>query len=65
MFDRIDRVYVNAAARADLGWQPKYDFAYVLECLKNGAYPKSLISEKVGSKGYHDQKFKDEPYPVQ
>ena len=41
MFDRIDRVYVNEAARADLGWRPKYDFAYVLASLKNGVYPKS------------------------
>ncbi len=29
MFEKIDRVYVNDAARADLGWRPKYDFAYL------------------------------------
>ena len=65
MFDKIDRVYVNAAARTDLGWRPKYDFTHILECLKNGSYPKSMITEKVGSKGYHDREFKDGPYPVQ
>ena len=27
MFPRIDRVYVNARARAELGWNPRYDFA--------------------------------------
>lgn len=64
MFDKIDRVYVNEAARKDLGWQPKYDFAHILECLKTGAYPKSRVSELVGAKGYHDRVFKDGPYPV-
>lgn len=65
MFDRIDRVYVNDAARTDLGWQPKYDFAYILESLKNGHYPQSPISLLVGSKGYHEQEFQDGPYPVE
>lgn len=64
MFDKINRVYINEAARVDLGWQPKYDFAYILECLQKGGYPKSPISETVGSKGYHNQVFKDGPYPV-
>ncbi|MFC1702814.1 NAD-dependent epimerase/dehydratase family protein [Pseudomonadota bacterium] len=64
MFDKIDRVYVNTAARKDLGWRPKYDFAYILKHLKAGAYPTSSISEQVGSKGYHDKVFKDGPYPV-
>ncbi len=64
MFDRIDRVYVNQAARKDLSWQPKYDFSYVLQCLKTGGYPRSRLAEQVGSKGYHDQVFEDGPYPV-
>jgi UDP-glucose 4-epimerase len=64
MFDKIDRVYVNEAARKDLGWHPKYDFAHVLECLKTGTYPQSSISKMVGAKGYHDQVFKEGPYPV-
>jgi UDP-glucose 4-epimerase len=65
MFDKIDRVYVNEAARRDLGWEPKYDFAHVLECVRAGEYPRSAISELVGSKGYHEQQFEDGPYPVQ
>ncbi|NNL00350.1 MAG: NAD(P)-dependent oxidoreductase, partial [Xanthomonadales bacterium] len=64
MFDRIDRVYVNEAARSDLGWQPKYDFDYVLSCLKSGEYPRSRIARLVGSKGYHERTFTDGPYPV-
>jgi len=64
MFEKIDRVYVNAAARRDLGWRPGYDFAYILEGLKTGAYPRSRISALVGSKGYHDRVFEDGPYPV-
>jgi nucleoside-diphosphate-sugar epimerase len=65
MFDRIDRVYVNEAARKDLGWEPKYDFAHVLECLRADGFPRSPISKLVGSKGYHEQEFEDGPYPVQ
>ncbi len=64
MFDKIDRVYVNDAARKDLGWRPGYDFAHVLGCLKKGGYPRSAISGLVGSKGYHDRVFEDGPYPV-
>ena len=64
MFDTIDRVYVNEAARRDLLWKPKYDFNHILKCLKTGDYPKSRISQSVGSKGYHDQVFQDGPYPV-
>ena len=64
MFDKIDRVYVNRAACKDLGWEPKFDFAHILESLRSGNFPRSRISEVVGSKGYHDQIFKDGHYPV-
>ena len=64
MFDKIDRVYVNEAARQDLGWRPKYDFSHILECLGKGGYPRSPMTELVGSKGYHDQTFINGPYPV-
>lgn len=39
--DGIDRVYVNAAARRDLGWSPEYDFASVLARLEAGDDPNS------------------------
>ena len=64
MFDTIDRVYVNEAARRDLLWKPKYDFVHVLDCLKTGDFPVSLIAKQVGTKGYHDKVFEDGPYPV-
>lgn len=64
MFDRIDRVYINDAARTHLGWQPKYDFKHIVKCLRNGNRPSSDLAELVGSKGYHDQVFDDGPYPL-
>jgi nucleoside-diphosphate-sugar epimerase len=53
MFPSIDRVYVNERARKDLGWQPRYDFRYVLDCLRAGTDPRSPLARAVGSKGYH------------
>jgi UDP-glucose 4-epimerase len=53
MFGAIERVYVNAAARRDLGWAPRYDFAYVLERLAAGEEWRSELALQVGAKGYH------------
>ena len=53
MFPSIDRVYVNSRARTDLSWNPKYDFRFVLERLKSGEDPRSLLARAVGAKGYH------------
>lgn len=64
MLERIDRVYVNEAARRDLGWAPAYDFHAVLEGLRHGALPVSALAREVGAKGYHDQTFDDGPFPV-
>ena len=64
MFEGIDRVYVNKAARRDLGWEPKYNFADVLNHLKSGTDPRSAVAAAVGSKGYHSVAFEDGPYPV-
>jgi nucleoside-diphosphate-sugar epimerase len=64
MFPSIDRVYVNERARKDLGWQPRYDFRHVLDCLKAGVDFRSLLARTVGSKGYHAQTFTEGPYPV-
>jgi len=51
----IDRVYVNARARAELGWAPRYDFRAVLDALKRDEDPRSALARAVGAKGYHDQ----------
>lgn len=64
MFPTIDRVYVNARARQELGWTPRYDFAHILDCLKRDEDPRSPLARAVASKGYHAENFADGPYPV-
>jgi len=53
MFPGIDRVYINARARNELGGSPRYDFRAVLEMLRVGQDPRSPLARVVGSKGYH------------
>jgi nucleoside-diphosphate-sugar epimerase len=65
MVPGIDRVYVNARARAELGWQPAYDFKSVLGCLRAEDDFQSPLAQVVGSKGYHAERFADGPYPVE
>lgn len=55
MFPSIGRVYVNARARAGLGWSPRYDFRAVLDALKAGQDPRSPLAQAIGTKGYHDK----------
>lgn len=64
MFPGIDRVYVNERARRELGWRPRYDFAYAIELLRTGQDCRSPLALAVGSKGYHDRTFSDGPFPV-
>ena len=64
MFASIDRVYDNALARRELGWQPRFDFARVIDQLRAGEPPGSALAHAVGSKGYHAEVFADGPYPV-
>jgi nucleoside-diphosphate-sugar epimerase len=65
MFPGIGRVYVNERARDELGWLPRYDFGYVVRCLKAGVDFRSDLARAVGSKGYHDEVFAEGPYPVE
>jgi UDP-glucose 4-epimerase len=53
MFPVIDRVYVNDKARKELGWNPIYDFRYILELLKVSEDIKSPLAKAIGIKGYH------------
>jgi UDP-glucose 4-epimerase len=53
MFPTIERVYVNARARSELGWSPRYDFRHALDRLQSGDDPRSPLSVSVGAKGYH------------
>ena len=54
MFPRLDRVYVNAKARAELGWTPRHDFQTALEHVKLGQDPRSPLAVTIGAKGYHE-----------
>jgi UDP-glucose 4-epimerase len=65
MFPGIDRVYANQRTRTDLGWQPQYDFARILELIRAGEAPSSPLARAVGSKRYHAKVFADGPYPVE
>jgi UDP-glucose 4-epimerase len=55
MFPAVGRVYVNARARQDLGWTPRYDFRAVLDALAAGQDPRSPLARAIGKKGYHDR----------
>jgi UDP-glucose 4-epimerase len=53
MLPTLDRVYVNARARAVLGWQPRHDFRAVLARVAAGEDGSSPLARAVGAKGYH------------
>jgi UDP-glucose 4-epimerase len=55
MFPSLDRVYVNARARRDLGWTPRFDFRHALDLLRAGDLPRSELAVAVGAKGYHPE----------
>src|SRR4051794_11774990 len=53
MFDSLDRVYDNARARAELGWEPRWDFGHALARVQAGEPARSELALAVGAKGYH------------
>jgi UDP-glucose 4-epimerase len=53
MFDGLDRVYDNARARRDLGWEPERGFGSALDALAAGEDWRSPLAREVGAKGYH------------
>lgn len=61
----IDRVYDNARARIELGWQPRHDFRALIARLAAGEDISSPLAREIGSKGYHDRVFGEGPYPVE
>ncbi len=65
MFPGLDRIYSNARARNELGWNPRNDFGTILERLKANEYPFSEMTRVIGSKGYHETKFAQGPFPVE
>ena len=66
MFPTIDRVYVNARARAELGWEPRHDFAAAIARLRAGEDFRSPLARTIGAKGYHPgRRFAEGPYPIE
>jgi UDP-glucose 4-epimerase len=61
----IDRVYVNARARDELGWRPRHDFQALIDRLKKGEDMRSPLARLIGAKGYHGERFGEGPYPVE
>src|SRR5258708_31897377 len=53
MVPSIDRVYVNELARNELGWQPRYDFKFLIDRLRAGESIRSPLARLIGSKAYH------------
>ncbi len=53
MFQSLGRVYVNQRAREKLGWEPRHNFAEVLERVQGGLSPLSDLASVIGEKGYH------------
>ena len=64
MVTGIDRVYVNDRARKELGWQPRYDFKFLVDRLRAGEDARSPLARLIGSKGYHTEMFVEGPYPI-
>jgi len=64
MFPSIDRVYVNALARRELGWRPTWDFKAIVERLRETGDIRGPLAQQVGEKGYHVERFDGAPYPV-
>ena len=65
MFPSLDRVYVNAKARRELGWEPQWDFPRLVRQLRQDEPLGSGLARLVGAKGYHKQAFAEGPYPVE
>jgi UDP-glucose 4-epimerase len=65
MFPTLDRVYSNGHARERLGWQPRYDFFHLLDCISSGEDPRSELARIIKPRGYHGREtFGDVPYPA-
>ena len=64
MFPDIERVYVNAHARAVLGWQPRYDFGAIVQRLIANEDWRSPLCRTIGVKGYHADRYRDGLYPT-
>jgi UDP-glucose 4-epimerase len=64
MAGRIDRVYDNALARRELGWRPKWDFAAIVERLRESGDIRGPLAKAIGEKGYHPEPANGRRYPA-
>lgn len=64
MAPSLDRVYDDTRARAELGWQPRHDFATTIARARSGSDIASALTREVGRKGYHGDAYRDGLYPV-
>ncbi|WP_156763954.1 NAD(P)-dependent oxidoreductase [Mycobacterium sp. 852002-50816_SCH5313054-b] len=55
--NRLDRVYVNAKARHDLGWCPRFDLNAIAARVAGGDPVQTPLSQLVGSKEYADSLY--------
>jgi UDP-glucose 4-epimerase len=53
MAPSLDRVYDSSRARAELGWEPRHDFAAVVERVRATGDARSPLARAIGVKGYH------------
>lgn len=65
MLEDIERVYVNAYARARLGWRPVHDFARAIGDVGQGRDYRSGLARKIGARGYHDIDYPDGIFPAE
>lgn len=65
LFSTVDRIYDNRHAREVLGWQPRMDFASVIEQVQSIGSWQGELAQAIGAKGYHDTVFEDGPFPVE
>ena len=64
MQQKLGRVYASDKAQKELNWKPEYDFAHLLQCLREGKDYRSELWQAIGKKRYHNQQFNEGPYPV-
>jgi nucleoside-diphosphate-sugar epimerase len=54
---RLDRVYVNAKARDELGWRPEFDLDAVAAMVARGGSVRTPLSQVIGSKEYASSSY--------
>jgi nucleoside-diphosphate-sugar epimerase len=54
---RVDRVYVNSAARRDLGWQPRFDLDAIARLVADTGSITTPVARSVGSKPYAESTY--------